>query len=73
LRAYNIHLSKGQTIAAGIQWLQGEKLDPKSGALSGPGAFPSIGHRVLVRDKSEAEWRSLPVNVSMYLAVQQHD
>ena len=76
LRAYNLQLRKGQTVAAGIQWLQGEKLDPKggpkSGALSGPGAFPSVGHRVLVRDKSEAEWRSLPVNVSMYLAVQEY-
>lgn len=76
LRAYNIQLRKGQTVAAGIQWLQGEKLDPKSGpksgALSGPGAFPSVGHRVLVRNKSEAEWRSLPVNVSMYLAVQEY-
>lgn len=76
LRAYNIELRKGQTVAAGIQWLQGEKLDPKGGpkrgALSGPGAFPSVGHRVLVRDKSEAEWRTLPVNVSMYLVVQEY-
>jgi hypothetical protein len=76
LRAYNIELRQGQTVAAGIQWLQGEKLapksGPKSGALSGPGAFPSVGHRVLVRDKSEAEWRTLPVNVSMYLAVQEY-
>ncbi|MBF9140596.1 carboxypeptidase-like regulatory domain-containing protein [Hymenobacter properus] len=76
LRSYNIELRKGQTVAAGIQWLEGEKLDPKGGpkrgALSGPGAFPSVGHRVLVRDKSEAEWRTLPVNVSMYLAVQEY-
>ncbi|MGI4741730.1 MAG: carboxypeptidase-like regulatory domain-containing protein [Janthinobacterium lividum] len=76
LRAYNIQLRQGQTVAAGFQWLQGEKLTPKSGpksgALSGPGAFPSVGHRVLVRDKSEAEWRSLPVNLSMYLAVQEY-
>ena len=57
LRAYNIGLRKGQTVAAGIQWLQGEKLDPrsgpKSGALSGPGAFPSVGH---LREP-EAVWR----------------
>lgn len=76
LRAYNIPLRKGQTVAAGFQWLQGEKLNPargpQSGALSGPGAFPSVGHRVLVRDKSEAEWRSLPVNLSMYLMVQEY-
>ena len=61
-----------QTVAAGFQWLQGEKLPIKYGQFSGPGIFPSVGHRVLVREKSEAEWRSFPVNVSMYLAVQEY-
>ena len=73
LRAYSIELRRGQTVAAGIQWLEGEKLTPEHGILSGPGAIPSIGHHVLMRGKSEAEWRSYPVNVSMYLAVQQYD
>lgn len=72
LRSYNIKLERGQTIAAGIQWLQGERLVPDKGVLSGTGAFPSVKHHVLVRGKSEAEWRSLPVNISMYLAVQQY-
>jgi hypothetical protein len=73
LRTYNIELHRGQTVAAGIQWLEGEKLDPEHGILSGTGAFPSVGHRVLMRSKSEAEWRSYPINVSMYLAVQQYE
>ena len=72
LRSYNIKLERGQTIVAGIQWLQGERLVPDKGVLSGTGAFPSVKHHVLVRGKSEAEWRSLPVNISMYLAVQQY-
>ena len=72
LREYGIQLRKGQTVAAGFQWLQGEKLPIKYGQFSGPGIFPSVGHRVLVREKSEAEWRSFPVNVSMYLAVQEY-
>lgn len=73
LRSYNLQLPKGQTVAAGIQWLQGEKLPASDKAFGGPGAFPSAVHRVAVRDKSEAEWRVLPINVSMYLAVQQHE
>jgi hypothetical protein len=73
LSSYNIQLPKGQTIAAGIQWLQGEKLSASSHPLTGPGAFPSAGHRVAVRDKSEAEWHVLPINVSMNLAVQQYE
>ncbi|WP_165903894.1 carboxypeptidase-like regulatory domain-containing protein [Hymenobacter gummosus] len=72
LSSYNIHLPKGQTVAAGIQWLQGQKLPSATEALGGPGAYPSLGHRVALRDKSEAPWRLLPVNVSMYLAVQQY-
>ncbi|WP_375416168.1 carboxypeptidase-like regulatory domain-containing protein [uncultured Hymenobacter sp.] len=71
LSAYNIRLRKGQTVAAGIQWLQSEKLDPKNAVLGGTAAFPSVGHRVLVRSKSEAQWRSYPFNMSMYLAVQE--
>jgi hypothetical protein len=73
LRPYNLHLPKGQTVAAGIQWLQGEKLNPESTKFGGPGAFPSATHRALVRDKSEAQWRSFPINASMYLAVQQYE
>jgi hypothetical protein len=73
LSSYNIHLLKGQTVAAGIQWLQGEKPTAEAMLFGGPGAFPSAGHRVAVRDKSEAEWRILPINVSMHLNVQQYD
>lgn len=73
LSSYNLHLRKGQHVAAGIQWLQGQKLPAATEALGGPGAIPSLGHRVALRDKSEAQWRMLPVNVSMYLTVQQHD
>ncbi|UYZ60322.1 carboxypeptidase-like regulatory domain-containing protein [Hymenobacter latericus] len=73
LRQYNLQLHKGQTVAAGIQWLQGEKLHPESSRFGGPGAFPSATHRAVVRDKSEAEWRTFPVNASMYLAVQEYD
>lgn len=72
LRPYNIELRRGQTIAAGFQWLAGERLNPENGVLCGPGAFPSVGHRVLLRRKSEAAWRSFPMNVSMYLAVQEY-
>lgn len=72
LRPYNIELRRGETIAAGFQWLAGERLNPENGVLSGMGAFPSVGHRVLLRRKSEAAWRSFPMNVSMYLAVQEY-
>ncbi|GAA4386815.1 carboxypeptidase-like regulatory domain-containing protein [Hymenobacter koreensis] len=72
LSSYNIHLPKGQTVAAGIQWLHGEKLPNATQALGGPGAIPSVGSRVAIRNKSEDNWRVLPVNVSMYLAVQQY-
>ncbi|WP_460575003.1 carboxypeptidase-like regulatory domain-containing protein [Hymenobacter coalescens] len=73
LSQYNIQLPKGQTVAAGIQWLQGTKLPTSAKAFGGPGAFPSPTHRVAVRNKSEDEWKVLPVNVSMYLAVQQYE
>ena len=72
LRPYSIELRRGQTIAAGFQWLAGERLNPENGVLCGPGAFPSVGHHVLVRGKSEAAWRTFPMNVSMYLAVQEY-
>ncbi|WP_162910554.1 carboxypeptidase-like regulatory domain-containing protein [Hymenobacter oligotrophus] len=73
LRPYNVQLRKGQTVAAGIQWLQGEKLTPASTKFGGPGAFPSALHRAVVRDKSEATWHSFPINASMYLAVQEYE
>lgn len=41
--------------------------------FGGPGGFPSFVHRVALRDKSEAEWRVLPINVSMHLNVQEYD
>ncbi|SFQ67405.1 carboxypeptidase-like regulatory domain-containing protein [Hymenobacter arizonensis] len=72
LSPYNLHLPKGQTVAVGVQWLQGEKLPEATQAFGGPGAFPSVAHRVAVRNKSEDEWRVLPINVSMYLNVQQY-
>jgi hypothetical protein len=72
LRPYNIELRHGETIAAGFQWLAGERLNPENGVLSGPAAFPTVGHRVFLRRKSEAAWRSYPMNVSMYLAVQEY-
>jgi hypothetical protein len=59
-------------VAVGVQWLQGEKLPAAAQAFGGPGAFPSATHRVAVRNKSEDEWRVLPINVSMYLNVQQY-
>ncbi|GAA3941936.1 hypothetical protein GCM10022406_27250 [Hymenobacter algoricola] len=70
LAKYRLHLPKGQTVAAGIQWLQGQQLSPDKNHFGGPGAFPSPRHRALARDKSEAHWRVFPINVSMYLAVQ---
>ncbi|MBF9238831.1 carboxypeptidase-like regulatory domain-containing protein [Hymenobacter sp. BT683] len=73
LHAYNIQLRKGQTVAVGFQWLHGERLAPENGVFGGQAAFPSVGHRALVRKKSEADWRIFPMNLSMYLAVQQHD
>ncbi|MCB2376890.1 carboxypeptidase-like regulatory domain-containing protein [Hymenobacter sp. BT635] len=72
LQQYGIHLAKGQTVAAGIQWLQGQQLSPDKVRFGGPGAFPSPTHRALTRDKSQAPWRSFPINVSMYLAVQKY-
>lgn len=73
LHAYNIQLRKGQAVAAGFQWLHGERLAPENGVLGGQATFPSVGHRTLLRRKSEAEWRSFPMNLSFYLAVQQYD
>jgi hypothetical protein len=73
LRKYNLHLAKGQTVAAGIQWLQGEKARPNSRVLSGPVLMPAALNRTLIRQKSEAPWEKYPANVSMYLAVQQYD
>ncbi|WP_400191019.1 carboxypeptidase-like regulatory domain-containing protein [Hymenobacter sp. B81] len=73
LRRYNLHLSKGQTVAAGIQWLQGEKARPDSKVLSGPVLMPSLYNRTLIRQKSEAPWEKHAANVSMYLAVQQYE
>lgn len=73
LRDYNIQLRKGQTVAVGIQWLHGERLTPEKGGFGDRAAFPSAGHRALLRKKSEAEWHSFPMNLSMYLAVQQYD
>ena len=70
LETYHLHLSTGQSVAAGIQWLQGQQLSPDKNRFGGPGAFPSPRHRALARDKSEARWRVFPINVSMYLAVQ---
>jgi hypothetical protein len=71
LRKYNIHLVKGQTVAAGVQWLQGEKATAKSWRLSGPILMPSVINRTLIRQKSEAPWEKYVANVCMYLAVQQ--
>jgi hypothetical protein len=73
LSSYHIQLPKGQTVAAGIQWLQGARLPEATEAFGGPGALPALGHRVALRDKSEAAWRVLPINVSMYLDVQQYE
>lgn len=73
LHPYNIQLRKGQTVAVGFQWLHGERLAPENGVFGGQAAFPSVGHRALLRKKSEAEWRTYPMNLSMYLAVQQYD
>ncbi|OON70004.1 carboxypeptidase-like regulatory domain-containing protein [Hymenobacter sp. CRA2] len=73
LRGYNLHLERGQTVAAGIQWLQGEPLTAQSHRFGGPATFPALGHRTLVRDKSEARWRSYPANAGMYLDVQEYD
>jgi len=73
LRRYNLHLAKGQTVAAGIQWLQGEKATPKSRRLSGPILLPTLINRALIRQKSQASWEKYAGNVSMYLAVQQYE
>ncbi|TGE28725.1 carboxypeptidase-like regulatory domain-containing protein [Hymenobacter metallicola] len=70
LTPYHLHLAKGQRVAAGIQWLQGQQSAPTSRQFGGPGAFPAPRHRSLVRDKSEASWRAYPIHVSMYLDVQ---
>ena len=73
LHPYNIQLRKGQSVAVGIQWLHGERLTPEKGGFGDRAAFPSAGHRALLRKKSEAEWHSFPMNLSMYLAVQQYN
>ncbi|UOQ96206.1 carboxypeptidase-like regulatory domain-containing protein [Hymenobacter sp. 5317J-9] len=73
LRRYNLHLTKGQTVAAGIQWLQGEKATPNSQRLSGPVLMPTLINRTLIRQKSQAHWEKYAANVSMYLAVQQYE
>ncbi|MBF9140496.1 carboxypeptidase-like regulatory domain-containing protein [Hymenobacter properus] len=73
LRRYNLYLTKGQTVAAGIQWLQGEKATPKSQRLSGPVLLPTLINRTLIRQKSQAAWEKYAGNVSMYLAVQQYE
>ncbi|MBJ6109622.1 carboxypeptidase-like regulatory domain-containing protein [Hymenobacter sp. BT523] len=73
LRRYNLHLAKGQTVAAGIQWLHGEKATPNSQRLSGPVLMPTLTNRTLIRQKSQAHWEKYAANVSMYLAVQQYE
>lgn len=71
LHAYNIQLRKGQRVAVGFQWLHDDRLSPEKGVFGSLAAFPSAGHRALLRKKSEDEWRTYPMNLSMYLAVQQ--
>lgn len=70
LRSYNLQLEKKQQVALALQWLDNDTPSTERWFFGIPAVFPAPLHRVFGRDKSQANWRTYPMQPSMYLRVQ---
>lgn len=70
LRSYNLQLDKKQPVALALQWLDNDTPSSERWFFGIPAVFPAPLHQVFGRDKSQAQWKTHPMQPSMYLAVQ---
>ncbi|MBB4602103.1 hypothetical protein HNQ93_002328 [Hymenobacter luteus] len=70
LRSYNLRLEKKQPVAVAMQWLDSEGAFQNNWFFGIPAVFPAPLHQVFGRDKSQARWKTFPMQPSLYLAVQ---
>lgn len=70
LRSYNLQLEKKQSVAVAMQWLDSEGTSSNSWFFGIPAVFPAPLHQVFGRDKSQAQWKTFPMQPSLYLTVQ---
>jgi pimeloyl-ACP methyl ester carboxylesterase len=67
LRPYHLGLQGLDQVAVTLQWLQSEAIPGQTKAF-GLAAFPTPGHSILFREKSQDQWREVkPGQLSLYL------
>jgi CarboxypepD_reg-like domain len=69
LRPYHVYLTE-RRVAATLQWLSAEPTNVKGNFIGIPAAFPSVGHEVVYRQKSQARWTTFRANLSLYFTAQ---
>jgi len=62
---YEIFLDGRDKFAVTLQWIESEQAK-RSNFFTIPVSSPSIGHTMVLRDKSQAEWKTFNGNLSMY-------
>jgi hypothetical protein len=69
LRPYHLYLTE-RHVAATLQWLTAMPTHVEGHFISLPAAFPSVGHAVVYRQKSQAQWSRFRANLSLYFTAQ---
>lgn len=72
LKKYNILLEGKNKVAVTLQWIE-SKQARKRNFFSIPLSYPSIGHTLVYRNKSQAEWKAHNGNLSMYFTADCYD
>ncbi|MGI4832266.1 MAG: carboxypeptidase-like regulatory domain-containing protein [Janthinobacterium lividum] len=67
LKPYNINVGPQNRIAVTLEWLDGTPTKQQDWYSVSIPAAPSATHRLVLRDKSEDQWKVQPLNLSLYI------